>query len=108
MAFASVVATGAILSPLPVSRAPFERSDEVARRTVSLATWPFHPNAGWTLLGEERLTTWAEFRSGDKSVVANGYNGLIHHVGQTGFGKLLFYRDDRETDTAKWMTTKQK
>ena len=87
----------AVLSPLPVSRAPFERSKEVSRRPVSFATWPFHPQGGWTLLGEQRLTTWAEFRSGDKSVVANGYNGLIHHVGRTGFGKLLFYRGGGET-----------
>ena len=87
----------AVLSPLPVSRAPFERSKEVSRRPVSFATWPFHPQGGWTLLGEQRLTTWAEFRSGDKSVVANGYNGLIHHVGRTGFGKLLFYRGGGDT-----------
>ena len=91
------VAASAPLPPLPISRAPFERSDEVVRRPVSLVTWPFHPHGGWTLLGEERLTTWAEFRSGDKSVVANGYNGLIHHVGRTGFGKLLFYRGGSET-----------
>ena len=93
----AMVAVGAEFSPLPVSRAPFERSEEVARRPVTLATWPFHPQAGWNLLGEERLTAWAEFRSGDKSVVANGYNGLIHHVGRTGFGKLLFYRGGGET-----------
>ena len=93
----SVVEASGDLPPLPVSRAPFERSDEVVRRPVSLVTWPFHPHGGWILLGEERLTTWAEFRSGDKSVVANGYNGLIHHVGRTGFGKLLFYRGGSET-----------
>lgn len=88
---------GAALPALPVSRAPFEQSEEVARRPVTLASWPFHPNAGWTLLGEERLTIWAEFRSGDKSVVANGYNGLVHDVGRTGFGKMLFYRGGGET-----------
>ena len=91
------VATGAPLSPLPVSRAPLEQSEEVARLPVTLATWPFHPQGGWTLLGEERLTTWAEFRSGDKSVVANGYDGLVHDVGRTGFGKMLFYRGGGET-----------
>ena len=93
----TAVAAGTILQPLPVARAPFEQSDEVARRPMTLATWPFHPPAGWVLLGEERLTTWAEFSSGDKCVVVNGYNGLIHHVGRTGFGKLLFYRGGGET-----------
>ncbi len=87
------------LPALPVSRAPFERSAEVSRRPVTLATWPFHPQGGWTLLGEERLTTWAEFRSGDKSVVANGYEGRIHTVGRTGFGKLVFYRGGSESAT---------
>lgn len=95
-----VVACGdACPSALPVSRAPFERSAEVSRRPVTLATWPFHPQGGWTLLGEERLTTWAEFRSGDKSVVANGYEGRIHTVGRTGFGKLVFYRGGSESAT---------
>ena len=90
------VATGAPLAPLPVSRAPFEQSEEVARLPVTLATWPFHPTAGWNLLGEERLTTWAEFRSGDKVAVANGCDGRIHFVGRTGFGKVLFYRGGSE------------
>ncbi|MBP5791163.1 MAG: hypothetical protein J6W80_02760 [Kiritimatiellae bacterium] len=93
---AASLATGAPLSPLPVSRAPFEQSAEAVRRPVSLASWPFHPTAGWNLLGEERLTTWAEFRSGDKFVVANGYYGRIHFVGRTGFGKILFYRGGAE------------
>lgn len=90
------VATGAPLSPLPVSRAPFEQSAEVVRRPVTLASWPFHPTAGSVLLGEERLTTWAEFRSGDKFAVANGCDGRIHFVGRTGFGKVLFYRGGSE------------
>ncbi len=90
------VATGAPLVPLPVSRAPFEQSEEVARLPVTLATWPFHPTAGSVLLGEERLTTWAEFRSGDKFAVANGCDGRIHFVGRTGFGKVLFYRGGSE------------
>ncbi len=97
-AFFAIGASGS-LPPLPVSRAPFERSDEISRRPVTLATWPFHPQGGWTLLGEERLTTWAEFRSGDKSVVANGYEGRIHTVGRTGFGKLVFYRGGSESAT---------
>ena len=88
------------LPPLPVSRAPFERSAEVARRPVSLAAWPFHPPAGWTLLGEERLSTWAEFRSGDKVAVADGSDGRIHFVGRTGFGKILFYRGGSEKATS--------
>ena len=91
------VAASAPLPPLPISRAPFERSDEVVRRPVSLATWPFHPQAGWTTLGEERLTTWAEFRSGDKLVVANGFDRRVHIVGRTGFGKLVFYRGGKES-----------
>ena len=93
---AAAVAIGAPLSPLPVSRAPFEQSAEVVRRPVTLASWPFHPTAGWNLLGEERLTTWAEFRSGDKFAVANGCDGRIHFVGRTGFGKVLFYRGGSE------------
>ena len=74
------VAASAPIPPLPISRAPFEQSAEIARRPVTLAAWPFHPTAGWNLLGEERLTTWAEFRSGDKFAVANGYDGRIHFV----------------------------
>ena len=93
------VAASAPLPPLPISRAPFEQSAEIARRPVTLAAWPFHPTAGWNLLGEERLTTWAEFRSGDKFAVANGYDGRIHFVGRTGFGKILFYRGGSEKAT---------
>ena len=93
------VAASAPLPPLPISRAPFEQSAEIARRPVTLAAWPFHPPAGWNLLGEERLTTWAEFRSGDKFAVANGYDGRIHFVGRTGFGKILFYRGGSEKAT---------
>ncbi|MBR2940129.1 MAG: hypothetical protein IKC14_02345, partial [Kiritimatiellae bacterium] len=93
------VAASAPFPPLPISRAPFEQSAEIARRPVTLATWPFHPPAGWNLLGEERLTTWAEFRSGDKFAVANGYDGRIHFVGRTGFGKVLFYRGGSEKAT---------
>ena len=55
----SVVEASGDLPPLPVSRAPFAQSGDVVRRPVTLATWPFHPQGGWTLLGEERLTTWA-------------------------------------------------
>ena len=97
-AFVAVVAPAARsdLPSLPVSRAPFEQSADVARRPTTLATWPFHPPAGWNLLGEERLTTWAEFRSGDKFAVANGCDGRIHFVGRTGFGKVLFYRGGSE------------
>ena len=100
-AFVAVVAPAARsdLPSLPVSRAPFEQSADVARRPTTLATWPFHPPAGWNLLGEERLTTWAEFRSGDKFAVANGYDGRIHFVGRTGFGKVLFYRGGSEKAT---------
>ena len=100
-AFVAVVApaTRSDLPSLPVSRAPFEQSADVARRPTTLATWPFHPTAGWNLLGEERLTTWAEFRSGDKFAVANGYDGRIHFVGRTGFGKILFYRGGSEKAT---------
>ena len=99
--FFAVVAPAAWseLPSLPVSRAPFEQSAEIARRPVTLAAWPFHPTAGWNLLGEERLTTWAEFRSGDKFAVANGYDGRIHFVGRTGFGKILFYRGGSEKAT---------
>ena len=100
-AFVAVVAPAARsdLPSVPVSRAPFEQSADVARRPTTLATWPFHPPAGWNLLGEERLTTWAEFRSGDKFAVANGYDGRIHFVGRTGFGKILFYRGGSEKAT---------
>ena len=100
-AFVAVVAPAARsdLPSLPVSRAPFEQSADVARRPTTLAMWPFHPTAGWNLLGEERLTTWAEFRSGDKFAVANGYDGRIHFVGRTGFGKVLFYRGGSEKAT---------
>ena len=93
------VAASAPIPPLPVSRAPFEQSADVARRPTTLAAWPFHPTAGWNLLGEKRLTTWAEFRSGDKFAVANGYDGRIHFVGRTGFGKVLFYRGGSEKAT---------
>ena len=100
-AFVAVVAPAARsdLPSLPVSRAPFEQSADVARRPTTLAMWPFHPTAGWNLLGEERLTTWAEFRSGDKFAVANGCDGRIHFVGRTGFGKVLFYRGGSEKAT---------
>ena len=99
--FFAVVAPAAWseLPSLPVSRAPFEQSADVARRPITLATWPFHPPAGWNLLGEERLTTWAEFRSGDKFAVANGYDGRIHFVGRTGFGKILVSRGGSEKAT---------
>ena len=90
-AFVAAVAPAARsdLPSLPVSRAPFEQSADVARRPTTLATWPFHPPAGWNLLGEERLTTWAEFRSGDKFAVANGYDGRIHFVELHGLGSSI-------------------
>ena len=106
-AFVAVVAPAARsdLPSLPVSRAPFEQSAETARQPITLATWPFHPPTGWVVIGEDRLTTWAEFRSGDKFAVANGYDGRIHFVGRTGFGKILFYRGGSEdaspTDSEK-------
>ncbi|MBR4612504.1 MAG: hypothetical protein IKO40_07275 [Kiritimatiellae bacterium] len=96
-AHSETAGTAASHAPLPVSRAPFEQSAEVARRPVSLASWPFHPPAGSVLLGEQRLATWAEFRSGDKVAVVDGYDGRIHYVGRTGFGKVLFYRGGAET-----------
>ena len=97
VSFAMVVsAARSDLPSLPVSCAPFEQSAETARQPITLATWPFHPPTGWVVIGEERLTTWAEFRSGDKFAVANGYDGRIHFVGRTGFGKVLFYRGGAE------------
>ncbi len=88
------------LSALPVSRAPFERSDEVARRPVTLASFPFFArNSGAGPDYAQRLVHWAEFVSGDKIVVVNGYDWRICHHGRTGFGKILFYRSDADADS---------
>ena len=93
-AHSETAGTAASHAPLPVSRAPFEQSAEVARRPVSLASWPFHPPAGSVLLCEQRLATWAEFRSSDKVAVVDGYDGRIHYVGRTGFGKPSWQTPD--------------
>ena len=88
------------LPTLPVSRAPFERSGEVARRPVSLVSYPyFARNSGAGPDYAQRFVKWAEFVSGDKIVVVNGYDWRICHQGRTGFGKVMFYRSDADADS---------
>ena len=90
----------ASLPTLPVSRAPFERSGEVARRPVSLVSYPyFARNSGAGPDYAQRFVKWAEFVSGDKIVVVNGYDWRICHQGRTGFGKVMFYRSDADADS---------
>ena len=87
-------------APLPLSRAPFERSMEVSRRPVALATYPFFArNSGAGPNYAQRFVQWAEFVSGDKIVVVNGYDWRICHHGRTGFGKIMFYRSDADADS---------
>jgi len=88
------------LPALPVSRAPFERSAEVSRRPVALATFPFFArNSGADPDYAQRFVQWAEFVSGDKIAVVNGYDWRICHHGRTGFGKVMFYRSDADADS---------
>lgn len=86
----AMAAVGATIAPLPVSHAPFEKSDEVAQYSVKFASWPFFPDPAGK--SDRSPETWAEFRSGDKTVVANGYDRRVHVLGRTGFGNILFYR----------------
>ncbi len=97
----TVVGCGnAQLPALPVSRAPFERSAEVSRRPVALATFPFFArNSGAGPDYAQRFVQWAEFVSGDKIAVVNGYDWRICHHGRTGFGKVMFYRSDADADS---------
>jgi len=88
------------LPPLPVSRAPFERTDEVLRRPIKLVAFPFFArNSGEGPDYAQRLVQWTEFVSGDKIAVVNGYNWRICHHGRTGFGKIMFYRSDADADS---------
>ena len=88
------------LSPLPVSRAPFERTDEVLRRPIKLVAFPFFArNSGEGPDYAQRLVQWTEFVSGDKIAVVNGYDWRICHHGRTGFGKVIFYRSDADADS---------
>ena len=97
---AATCSADAPLPTLPVSRAPFERSGEVARRPVSLVSYPyFARNSGAGPDYAQRFVKWAEFVSGDKIVVVNGYDWRICHHGRTGFGKVMFYRSDADADS---------
>ena len=88
------------LPPLPVSRAPFERTDEVLRRPIKLVAFPFFArNSGEGPDYAQRLVQWTEFVSGDKIAVVNGYDWRICHHGRTGFGKVIFYRSDADADS---------
>ena len=88
------------LPPLPVSRAPFERTDEVLRRPIKLVAFPFFArNSGEGPDYAQRLVQWTEFVSGDKIAVVNGYDWRICHHGRTGFGKVMFYRSDADADS---------
>ena len=88
------------LPPLPVSRAPFERTDEVLRRPIKLVAFPFFArNSGEGPDYAQRLVQWTEFVSGDKIAVVNGYDWRICHHGRTGFGKIMFYRSDADADS---------
>ena len=88
------------LPPLPVSRAPFERTDEVLRRPIKLVAFPFFArNSGEGPDYAQRFVQWAEFVSGDKIAVVNGYDWRICHHGRTGFGKVIFYRSDADADS---------
>ena len=64
------------LSPLPVARAPFERSATCARCPVEFNTRPFgiavHLPRSTV---QTNLYPWAEFRSGEKVVLVNSYDG---------------------------------
>ena len=97
----TVVGCGnAQLPALPVSRAPFERSAEVSQRPVALASFPFFArNSGAGPNYAQRFVQWAEFVSGDKIAVVNGYDWRICHHGRTGFGKVMFYRSDADADS---------
>lgn len=86
----AMAAVGATIAPLPVSHAPFERSGVVARQPVQFASWPFFPEPAGA--ADRSPETWAEFRSGDKTVLANGYDRRVHVFGRTGFGNIVFYR----------------
>ena len=81
------------LSPLPVARAPFERSATCARCPVEFNTRSFGIAAHLPRSTvQTNLYPWAEFRSGEKVVLVNGYDGRVKWNDQTGFGRIVFYQ----------------
>ena len=81
--------------PLPVSRAPFEQSEEVARRPVSLVSYPYMPLR--QAKNRDNLLTWAEFVGGSKVAVVNGDEWNVRSAGRTGFGRIMLYRCGPDT-----------
>ena len=86
--------------PLPVSRTPFEQMSTVARRPVSLVSYPFMPQRH--VKDRDNLLKWAEFAGGDKVAVVNGYDRRVRSAGRTGFGRIALYRCGSESSAIFW------
>ena len=98
--FRVISAKGDALPPLPESRAPFEQSEDFARRPVSLVSYPFMPQ--FHVKDRENLLTWAEFVGGNKVAVVNGCDLRVRGAGRTGFGRIALYNCGSDTTALAW------
>ena len=94
-----LLSSGTILgsiSGLPVAYAPFER-DAYGVQPVEFRTFEYRTGSAWAPSRE--TYRWAEFVSGEKSVLIAGKDSRISDLGgekRCGFGHLLIYAGKRE------------
>ena len=98
--FRVISAKGGALPPLPVARAPFEQTEDFARRPVSLVSYPFMSQ--FYVKDRENLFTWAEFIGGNKVAVVNGCDLRVRGAGRTGFGRIALYNCGSDTTALAW------
>ena len=98
--FRVISAKGGALPPLPVARAPFEQTEDFARRPVSLVSYPFISQ--FHVKDRENLFTWAEFIGGNKVAVVNGCDLRVRGAGRTGFGRIALYNSGSDTTALAW------
>ena len=98
--FRVISAKGDALPPLPVARAPFEQTEDFARRPVSLVSYPFMSQ--FHVKDRENLFTWAEFIGGNKVAVVNGCDLRVRGAGRTGFGRIALYNSGSDTTALAW------
>ncbi len=98
--FRVISAKGDALPPLPESRAPFEQTEDFARRPVSLVSYPFMSQ--FHVKDRENLFTWAEFIGGNKVAVVNGCDLRVRGAGRTGFGRIALYNSGSDTTALAW------
>ena len=80
------------LPPLPTGRVPFARGAEFAPRPVAFSARAFAMDARLPRSKvQTNLYPWAEYRCGDKVLLANGYDGGVNWCDQTGFGRVVLY-----------------